>query len=307
MRNARALAAILLIWTVLGPATHANRGKFSCAGSQAAARALRDDGKAAASRRTPERTAVRAAGPASNIIEAEPEAGPQPPCGTDPIPPYPRLDEPANVKSWNPSELGRDWKPPQCTGWTAPGFTSLVTIAACFRNTSGADGLLRRIGAISQLAGIRYWSTTHQRWQTLIKDAHALTDAQNGRARVDFTPDEMKQGKTLYFEQVDNLSGKAIYQMHILEASKDGIVVETENVTTMHYLFVPVLHPGEMQSIYFLDRESENVWHSYSIVRTGKNANRMIAGNEKSSINRAVAFYRHMVGIPTDQEPPAGR
>ena len=26
-----------------------------------------------------------------------------------------------------------------------------------------------------------------------------------------------------------------------------------------------------------------------------------------SSINRAVAFYRHFVGIPTDQEPPAAR
>ena len=62
-----------------------------------------------------------------------------------------------------------------------------------------------------------------------------------------------------------------------------------------------------MQSIYFLDRESENVWRYYSIARTGKNANRLIAGNESSAVNRAVAFYRYLVEIPTGQEPPAAR
>jgi hypothetical protein len=65
-------------------------------------------------------------------------------------------------------------------------------------------------------------------------------------------------------------------------------------------------HPGEMQSIYFLDRESASVWRYYSIVRTGKNANRLTR-NESSTINRAVAFYRYLVGIPTGQEPPAAR
>jgi hypothetical protein len=167
--------------------------------------------------------------------------------------------------------------------------------------------LLRHIGAISELAGMRYWSTTHKRWQTLIVHAYALTDSQSGQRREDFTPDEMKEGKVLYFEQVDNLSGKAIYRMHIVEASADRLVFDVENVSTMRYLFIPILHPGEMQSIGFLDRESDNVWRYYSIVRTGKNANRLIAGNEPSSINRAVAFYRYLVGIPTGQEPPAAR
>ena len=75
----------------------------------------------------------------------------------------------------------------------------------------------------------------------------------------------------------------------------------------MHYLFLPVFRPGELQSIYFLERESENVWRYYSIVRTETNANRMIAGNESSAVNRAVAFYRHFVGIPTGQQPLPAR
>jgi hypothetical protein len=117
----------------------------------------------------------------------------------------------------------------------------------------------------------------------------------------------MTEDKVLYFEQSDNLSGKAIYRMHIAEASADRLVFDVENVSTMRYLLVTLLHPGEMQSIYFIDRESENVWRYYSIMRTAKNANRLIAGNESAAVNRAVAFYRHIVGIPTGQEPPAAR
>jgi Family of unknown function (DUF6675) len=244
---------------------------------------------------------------AGPLIDAGPQVGPQPPCGNDPIPSYPGLDDSAIVKSWKKSALGSDWKPPACTGWAEMGFTTLVTISARFPYTSDSGGLLRHIGAISELAGMRYWSTSHKQWRTLISDAYALTSLQSGQRREDFSSDEMKKGKVLYFEQVDNLSGKAVYRMQIVEASANRLVFDVENVTTLRYFLVPILHPGELQSMYFLDRESDNVWRYYSIVRTGKNANGLIAGNESSSVNRAVAFYRYMVGIPATQEPPAAR
>jgi hypothetical protein len=232
---------------------------------------------------------------------------PQPPCGEATVPPYPGLDNSPSVKFWSESEFGRDWQPPACTSWVDVGFSTLITTVARFRYTSGAQGLLRHIGAISELAGMRYWSTTHQQWQTLIVSAHALTGSQPGRRRQDFTPDEMQGGKVLYLEQADNLSGTAVYRMHIAEASADRLVFDVENVSIMRYFFVTLFHPGEMQSIYFLDRESTDVWRYYSIARTGRNASRLATGHESSSINRAVAFYRSLVGIPTDQEPPAAR
>jgi hypothetical protein len=141
----------------------------------------------------------------------------------------------------------------------------------------------------------------------LIVDAYAVTGLQPDQRREDFTPEEMKEGKVLYYVQADNLSGKATYRMHIVEVSADRLIFEVENVSTMHDLFMTLFHPGEVQSIYFLDRESENVWRYYSIVRTGKNANRLLTENEPSAVNRAVAFYRYLVGIPTTQEPPAAR
>ena len=178
-------------------------------------------------------------------------------------------------------------------------------MAARFRHASGAEGLLRRIGAISGHTGIRYWSTTHKRWQTLIIDAHALSDATGDRRREDFSPGEMTEGRSLYFQQEDNLSGKAIYRMRIRSASPDRLVFDTENTGTVRYLRLPMFRPGGMQSITFLDRESQDVWRYYSITRTSRNASRLTAGYEASSINRAVAFYRYLAGIPTDKEPPA--
>jgi hypothetical protein len=235
------------------------------------------------------------------------QSGPRPPCANGPVPTLPGLNDPAVVKSWSKSDYGRDWSPPICTGWAATGFTTLVTIAARFRYTEGGGGLLRRIGAISELTGLRYWSATHKQWQTLIVEAHALTGSQTGQHREDFTSDEIKQGKAVYFEQVDNLSGTATYRLHVAEASADRVVFDVENVSRMRYLLIPVFDPGEMQSVYFFEREGDGVWRYYSIMRTGKNANALIARNKSSAINRAVAFYRYLAGIPSAQEPPAAQ
>jgi len=231
--------------------------------------------------------------------------GPQPPCGNVPFPPYPGLENSPAVRAWDRAASGRDWIPPACTGWTETGFTTLVVTVARFRHASGVEGLLRRIGAISGLAGMRYWSTTHKRWQTLIINAHALSEAAGDRRRGDFSPGEMAKGTSLYFQQEDNLSGKAIYRMRIRSVSPDRLVFDTENTSAMRYLLLRMFRPGGMQSITFLDRESQDVWRYYSITRTSRDANLLTAAFEASSINRAVAFYRYLAGIPTDKEPPA--
>lgn len=138
-------------------------------------------------------------------------------------------------------------------------------------------------------------------------NARALAGSQLTQRREDFTPDEMFAGNVLYFEGIDNLSGAAIYRIHVVEASADRLVFDVENVSVMRYFLVTLFHPGEMQSVYFLDRESDDLWRYYSIARTGRSASRLATGHASSSINRAVAFYRSLAGIPTDQEPPAAR
>jgi hypothetical protein len=151
---------------------------------------------------------------------------------------------------------------------------------------------------------MQYWSTTHKEWRTLIAEAHAVAGLENTEPRKDFSVCEIKNGAALYYEQTDNLSGKVLYRMDIVDASANRVVFRSENVSTIRYRFIPVLHPGELQSIYFMDRESDSVWRFYSLVRTGKNASGLISHNESSFVNRALAFYRHFVTIPPIQELP---
>ena len=49
------------------------------------------------------------------LIDVEAQTQPLLPCGKEPIPAYPGVNEQAVVKSWSKSDLGRDWKPPVCT------------------------------------------------------------------------------------------------------------------------------------------------------------------------------------------------
>lgn len=85
------------------------------------------------------------------------------------------------------------------------------------------------------------------------------------------------------------------------EASAARFVFDVENISTMHYLFMTLFHPTEMQSIYFLDRESENVWRYYSIVRTGKNAS---GQSREKSLPRSIGRLR---SIATSLEFPPTR
>src|SRR5882724_5818768 len=93
-------------------------------------------------------------------VPAAAQSGPQPPCGTESIPSYPDLEQSPAVKFWDASDFGKNWKAPACTAWSATGFGTLVTTVAKFRSPSESRDLLQHIGAISELTGIRYWSTT---------------------------------------------------------------------------------------------------------------------------------------------------
>ena len=226
----------------------------------------------------------------------------QPPCGSVPSPSYPVLGAPPVVQVLSRS----DWAPPACTGWSPIDSATLVATAARFRHAGGAEGLRRRIGAISALQGLLYWSTTEKRWQPLILAASALVGP-GAEVRPDFGPQEVVANRTLWAEEEDNLLGKATYRIQIMEAGDNRLVFATENHTPLRFLGLPIFSPGEFQSICFLDRESKDVWRYYSLARMGKHASLLLSGREASLVNRALASYRFLAGIPADQEPQGAR
>ena len=74
----------------------------------------------------------------------------------------------------------------------------------------------------------------------------------------------------------------------------------------MRLLLLALFAPGDLRSTFFLERlPASGVWGYYGL--WGIRTNALTSGHEASSINRAVAMFRHLAGIPTDQEPPAVR
>lgn len=231
------------------------------------------------------------------------ESGPQPPCGSAPYPAYPEVQGAPVVKIWERS----DWTPPGCTGWSASASATLVVTVARFRYNGGIGGLRRRIGAVSEMRGWLYWSTSHQKWQPFLLEAYAVTGRDGDQRRKDFAPDEIAAGRQVSIHQEDELLGKVTYRMRIVSATADRLVFATENSSTAGPFGLPLFQAGAVQAICFLDREAKDVWRYYQIGRLPKEAALLTMGHDASLINRAVALYRYLAGIPADQEPPAAR
>ncbi len=226
-------------------------------------------------------------------------AGPDP-CG--PVSPA-TLARNVEFRVWTPAQLGAGWSPPACSGWTQPGLRNLITVSGRFTLAGGADAVLGRFGAVSTSVGVRYWSVTAKRWETLITAAHALDAAV--RPRADFGPLEMQPGRTLTYNQTDNGAGAVTYRMRVRAADMNRVVLTTENASTIRFLFVPLFSPGELQTLYVIDRRDGNEWAYASLTRTAAGASGLTDGHTASALNRAVAMFRHVAGVRTDQEPPA--
>lgn len=93
--------------------------------------------------------------------------------------------------------------------------------------------------------------------------------------------------------------------MQVLENGPDRVTVAVENVTSVRFLLVPLFAPGDVRCTSYFERLSPEVWGYYG--RWGIRAGAQTSGHEAWSVNRALAFYRHIAGIPTGQEPPAAR
>jgi hypothetical protein len=60
-----------------------------------------------------------------------------------------------------------------------------------------------------------------------------------------------------------------------------------------------------LQALHFLERLGPEEWGYYGLARTGAGASPLTGGREASYVNRAVALFRHLAGLPTDRGPPA--
>jgi hypothetical protein len=210
-----------------------------------------------------------------------------------------------NIEIWKQPNLAG--LPPQaaCLGSAAPDLRMLVTVASTFENPGGAPAILERFGEVSKLLSVNYWSTTEKKWRPLVLAAAALATRDSSQHRDDFTNAELQSGQDVYFSQTDSRgAGEVIYRVRVRESSRARLVIETENVTAVRLFALTLLKPGGMRALYFFEERSRGIWTYYGLTRIAEGS-WLISGHENSYINRVVALYRHIAGIPTDLEPPA--
>jgi hypothetical protein len=236
-------------------------------------------------------------------------AGPQLPCDASTSYSYPSPGTAPRIETWHENELGQNnWQPPSCTGWPAASRSKLiVTLTGSFHFDGTMEGLLTKIGAISTLKEVLYWSAEDKKWGHLSTDASALTDANAQDRRGDFAASDFVKDADLYYWENGASTGATVYRLKVSESTPQRLVISSDNVTTVRKFVFTLFKPGALQSLLFIQRLSPETYGIYIMTRTGEGASVLSNGHEEVFINRADALFRQLAGIKTDQEPPAMR
>jgi hypothetical protein len=239
------------------------------------------------------------------LVRAEP--GPVVPCGAPALPAAGAPDAKPAVGVWRNDGGQGVWEPPACTGWAGNGYRMLIAVSGRFRSADGVEPLIGRFAAISHMTAVRYWSVSAERWQPLVTEAYAQSGPQARPARADFSVEELRAGRDLFFSETGSLtSGAVTYRLRVRDASPERLVLTIENVGTMRRLFIPLFEPGELQTVYVLEQEAGEVWRYFQLTRTLPGASALTEGHDASYVNRGLALFRHFTGLSDDGAPTGG-
>jgi len=231
-------------------------------------------------------------------------AGPQPPCEGGAVPGFGAPDGPPIAAAWSRADLQRaGWRPPACLGWQGDSRL-VVALAARFRSPLSLDALAERLAAVSRHPSIHMWSITRQEWRPLALDAWALDGPASKVRRPDPPGEALQPGRDLYYVEDTDVGGRTVYRLHVVEHTADRLVLATENVTPIRAAIITLFEPGALQAATILSRDGPDSWSLYEISRAGADSSSFVAGYQSSYLNRLEAMRRHLIGLPTDHEPP---
>jgi hypothetical protein len=228
------------------------------------------------------------------------------PCPPMPASVFPALGSPPVVGVWHEKELSREnWTPPACTGWASAARSRLlVTLTGQFKFHGTLANLAERIGAISTMREIRYWSADKKAWRPVVHDASALASPNPLSRRDDFKAGDLNKGAQLYYRETDEDDRETVYRLDVVANSPDCLVLANENITPIKRFVFTIFKPSTLQSVVIVQRLSANTFGVYMLNRTDKAASSLSDGHEQIYVSRAQAFYRKLVGVKTDLETP---
>lgn len=234
-------------------------------------------------------------------------AGPVPPCAGAPRPAWPAPGAPPAVKVWHPEDL-RGWRVPACSGLAVPTGAVLVAISGSFREPGGLGAVLARMGAVSRQRAVLAWDAGRQAWRPMLEDATALTGPDAGARRADFAPAEFRPGARLHFLYDDaEPVGPMVYETLVRAADAGGLALVSRNLDPARLMGFTVADPGDITSQVTVHREAGpgDLMRYYALAAVKLSPMAAAMTPDDAHINRAVATFRYVAGIPTDTEPPA--
>lgn len=231
--------------------------------------------------------------------------GPVPPCAGAPVPSWPAPGAAPSVAVWHPGEAG-GWHAPTCSGLDVGPEAVLVVVAGSFREPHGIEAVLERIGAVSRQRAILAWDARREAWRPMLEDAAALAGPDADLRRQDLAPADFRPGAKLHvlYDDADPL-GPVVYETLVQARDGDGFELLTRNVVPGRLMGFTVAAAGDITGQVTVRREAGDLVRYYSLTAVTLAPMAAAMTPDAAHINRAVATFRYVAGIPTDSEPPA--
>ena len=188
------------------------------------------------------------------------------------------------------------WQPPTGAGWPAQHAKLVVILAGTFRFPGTMNDLLGRIGRVSELRTITYWSAGDGKTVALAKDASALNTPNAKDRRDDFNSSELKVGEHLYYWQDDELTGPTIHELQVHQRDSSHAVVATTNVTSVRKSIFTLFEPGASRSAIVIDRASAGLFHACMVATALEGASGLVTGHQDVYVRREQALFRFLSG-----------
>ncbi len=109
-------------------------------------------------------------------------------------------------------------------------------------STAGLLALSNALLAVSSMKGVTYWSVTRSREMVLFLQSYVIDSPSLPSPIPDPSITSVPSEKDLITIQEDSSFGKNTYAEHLTAAS-DHLHVKTENLSTIMFLFVPLIQP----------------------------------------------------------------
>lgn len=217
---------------------------------------------------------------------------------------WPGPEQPPLVRSWLAGEPAA-WPLPDCSGLPDVAAELLVEVSASYRDggapAADLSAQLLRLGAVSALAGMRYWSFSDGRREQLVEAAFAVDGPRSQQPRADFTLAELRAGQPLWWLQRDNRSaGLVHYRLQVLQADAQRLRLVAHNVDDVRWLGLTLVGAGELQWLQQLDRlpDGRVGWRGLAALQHLRLGG--AAQNRRAQLARVVAWFDHLAGRETD-------